>query len=378
MKIRMFYPSMVSEWNFAGAGFLRGMVSEFLHRGEDVKVFEPVRSECIENLVACYGDAPVKEFKSFYNNRLISNFYETEKFQPEEILDDCDLVIVHVRTDPEIIRKIGEHRKANPFYKLLFHDSSHKVMTEKEGSVIASLQNYDGVLAGCNYLREMYLKNGWADKAWVWHEAVDSRIFYPRESESKEGDLVCVGNWGNGERFDGLKNFFLKPAERLQVSSTLYGVGYPEDFIKKCDSCNITFKEWIAAYKIPHVFAGHSVAVHIPKKSYLESVPGKPANGIFEAMACGIPVVSAPWEDTDGLFAQGLDYIVADAREIESKIQELLLDKERAAETARNGLRVINKKHTCWHRLKTLFKICRQLGMEIQDELGGRREQYAA
>ena len=38
---------------------------------------------------------------------------------------------------------------------------------------------YDGVLAYGNVLRELYLFRGWAERAWTWHEAADTRVFRP-------------------------------------------------------------------------------------------------------------------------------------------------------------------------------------------------------
>ena len=34
--------------------------------------------------------------------------------------------------------------------------------------------------------------SGWAARAWTWHEAADTSLFYPRQAEDREGDLVWV------------------------------------------------------------------------------------------------------------------------------------------------------------------------------------------
>ena len=38
------------------------------------------------------------------------------------------------------------------------------------------------------------------------------------------------------------------------------------------------------------------------------SLPGIPTIRPFEALACGIPLVSAPWHDAEHLFRDGLDF----------------------------------------------------------------------
>jgi spore maturation protein CgeB len=41
------------------------------------------------------------------------------------------------------------------------------------------------------------------------------------------------------------------------------------------------------------------------------ALPGIPTIRVFEALACGIPLVSAPWDDAEGLFRPGEDFLVA-------------------------------------------------------------------
>jgi spore maturation protein CgeB len=40
-------------------------------------------------------------------------------------------------------------------------------------------------------------------------------------------------------------------------------------------------------------------------------LPGIPTIRVFEALACGIPLVSAPWDDSEHLFRPGEDFLVA-------------------------------------------------------------------
>ncbi|WP_410954933.1 glycosyltransferase, partial [Pseudomonas aeruginosa] len=43
---------------------------------------------------------------------------------------------------------------------------------------------------------------------------------------------------------------------------------------------------------------------------YVEQLPGIPTIRVFEALACGIPLVSAPWSDSEGLFTVGEDFLM--------------------------------------------------------------------
>jgi spore maturation protein CgeB len=49
----------------------------------------------------------------------------------------------------------------------------------------------------------------------------------------------------------------------------------------------------------------------------VQALPGIPTIRVFEAFACGLPLVCAAWEDAEGLFTPGEDYLVAhDGREM--------------------------------------------------------------
>ena len=53
------------------------------------------------------------------------------------------------------------------------------------------------------------------------------------------------------------------------------------------------------------------MTVHVPREPYARALPGVPTIRVFEALACGIPLLSAPWEDAEHLFTPGRDFLVA-------------------------------------------------------------------
>jgi len=106
------------------------------------------------------------------------------------------------------------------------------------------------------------------------------------------------------------------------------------------------------------VFANHRVTVHVPLRPYVSALPGIPTIRPFEALACGIPLVSAPWDDVEGLFRPGIDYLLArNGREMKKCLAAVLLDQGLAQELARNGLETIRARHTCAHRVDQLLTI---------------------
>jgi spore maturation protein CgeB len=117
------------------------------------------------------------------------------------------------------------------------------------------------------------------------------------------------------------------------------------------------------------VFAEHGVTVHVPRRPYVQRLPGIPTIRPFEALASGIPLVSAPWEDAEGLFRTGVDYLVArDALEMRRHLRDVLGDPALARSLVQHGLETIRTRHTCAHRVDELLAICDELGVDTAAE----------
>jgi spore maturation protein CgeB len=110
------------------------------------------------------------------------------------------------------------------------------------------------------------------------------------------------------------------------------------------------------------VFARHLATVHVPRRFYVDRLPGIPTIRVFEALACGIPLVSAPWQDSEHLFRPGQDFLVArDGAEMERRLRALCADPDLRAQLARDGLETILARHTCGHRADELIAIFRRI-----------------
>lgn len=364
MNIVLFYHSLESDWNHGNAHFLRGVASELTMRGHKVRVFEPRNGWSRKNLIDTYGRRPIEEFHAVYPH-LTGTDYDEPAPDLEEALADVDLVIVHEWNDPDLVRLVGEHRKkSGRRYALLFHDTHHRSVSAPEEMERYDLSNYDGVLAFGEVIRDIYLEKGWASRAWIWHEAADTRVFRPSEADLVMGDVVWIGNWGDDERTAELEKFLLNPIRRLKVRAAAFGVRYPEEAKEALRSAGIRYHGWLPNHKVPYVFARFRATVHIPRRPYAEALPGIPTIRPFEAMACGIPLVSAPWNDVEGLFEPGRDYLVAhDESEMEEHLEMLLNDPDAAAELGARGRAKVVARHTCAHRVDELMGICADLGL---------------
>jgi spore maturation protein CgeB len=358
----IFCHSLVSDWNHGNAHFLRGVTTALQERGHDVRVFEPRDAWSLENLVREHGEAPVEEFARAFPH-LSSTRYDPDALDLDAALDGADVVLVHEWNEPRLVKRIGEHRARGGAYRLLFHDTHHRAATAPQEMARFDLEHYDGVLAFGGVIRDLYLERGWAGRAWTWHEAADTTVFQPRPDVEPEEDLVWVGNWGDDERTEELRTFLFDPARRLRLGGSIHGVRYPWRGRLRIRLSGLRYRGWVANHRAPELFARHRLTVHVPRRPYVEKLPGIPTIRPFEALACGIPLVCAPWDDAEGLFTPGEDYLVAgDGAQMREAMRSIVEDPSVAARLRERGLATIRERHTCGHRAEELLAICAELG----------------
>lgn len=364
MHIVMFYHSLVSDWNHGNAHFLRGVASELVARGHCVDVFEPADGWSLAHLLDDHGSAPLDAFNRHYPTLAGSTHrYDAATLDLDAALDGADLVLVHEWNPHDLVRRIGAHRRDAGGYALLFHDTHHRAATDARSMAAYDLRHYDGVLAFGEVLRELYLRNGWTQRAWTWHEAADTRVFRPLARERRDGDLVWIGNWGDGERSAELQEFLLDPAHALKLNARIHGVRYPAQALARLADAGVEYAGWLPNFDAPRVFARYAMTVHVPRRPYAAALAGIPTIRVFEALACGIPLISAPWDDAENLFRPGDDFLVAnDGAAMKQCMRDLLSDAELAAAVAQSGLETIVQRHTCAHRVDELFAILDGLG----------------
>ncbi len=362
MRVVFFTHSLVSDWNHGNAHFLRGTAWELMTRGHIVRVYEPADGWSLQNLVQDHGRGPVDEFRRQYPG-LHSTAYDLKTLDVPRVLEDADLVLVHEWNPHELVRRIGNHHAAHPRYRLFFHDTHHRSVSDPASMAQYELKNYDGVLAYGGVIRDLYRAKGWARQAWTWHEAADTKRFRPSGLGRKDGDLVWIGNWGDGERTAELREFLIRPVKELGLKAVVYGVRYPEEAVEELREAGIEYGGWLPNYRVPEVFARFRVTVHVPRRPYATILPGIPTIRPFEALACGIPLVSAPWDDCEGLFRAGRDLLFArDGDEMKAQLSRVLDDESLAARMAASGLETIRARHTCAHRVDELIRVSGEAG----------------
>ena len=357
MRFVYFTHSLASCWNHGNAHFLRGVLRELVARGHEVVAYEPRDNWSRQNLIADAGEDAADAWAEVYPELRTAEYGPDTDLQ--DLTESADVVIVHEWTDPEVVAALG--RQEGPLK--LFHDTHHRAVSDPEAMRRYDLTGFDGVLAFGETLAAIYRGWGWDGRVFVWHEAADTRRFRPPEVENGREGVVWIGNWGDGERAAELESFLLQPTAELGLKLRIHGVRYPAEAVDMLGRCGAEYRGWLPNHLAPDVFAQHAMTVHVPRRFYATQLPGIPTIRVFEALACGIPLVSAPWEDREGLFTPGKDYLVArDGAAMRAHLAALRDDPGLRAELAAHGLATIRARHTCAHRVDELLGIIEGLG----------------
>ena len=361
MRLVYFTHSLASCWNHGNAHFLRGVLRELVAGGHRVTAFEPESAWSRQNLAADAGPAALDTWRTDYPELATTAYGSAPDLAA--MVRGADAVIAHEWNEPELVAALGTMRRAGAPWRLLFHDTHHRAVSDPDAIRRYDLSGYDGVLAFGRALAQVYEGWGWEGRVHVWHEAADTRLFRPPERGRPREGLVWIGNWGDGERAAQLEAFLLRPAQAAGLPLDVHGVCYPQDALAMLARYGARYRGWLPNPRAPDAFARHLATVHVPRHFYATVLPGIPTIRVFEALACGIPLVSAPWDDAEALFTPGEDYLVArDGAEMRDHLEALRDDPTLRARLAAHGLATIRARHTCAHRADELLGILAQLG----------------
>ncbi len=340
---------------------MRAMVA----MGHDVRIFEPCTAWSIEHLrKEERGEEALRRFSELYPELRIQTYTCSESADREHwraALRGCEIVILHEWNPPALAHLLLELRDELGF-ALLLHDTHHRVFSSPDQIRLLGVERFDGVVTFGESLRQIYSDRLGVRKTWTLHEAADTSIFRPRPLDGKTEDVVWVGNWGDDERAEEIREFLLKPAAVLRGRSfTIYGVRYPDDGLSALRDAGVRYGGYLPNLDAPSRYGAARLTVHIPRRQYAAAMIGIPTIRVFEALACGIPLICSPWKDSEELFRED-DFVIArSAEEMMRSMERLIRDKEAADAQALRGLETVLSRHTCVHRAEELTYICEDL-----------------
>jgi spore maturation protein CgeB len=353
-----------SDWNNGNAHFLRGLLRALGAAGHEVTAFEPAEGWSIDNLRSeVEGERSLTDFRRVYPDVRVKAYRGGEADEVwRERLRGFDVVVLHEWNAPELAQTLLRLRSELGF-SLMFHDTHHRASSTPQQMERFGLKEFDGVLAFGRALERIYRERYGLTRVWTLHEAADTTVFKPSGDVAKTTDVVWVGNWGEGERSREIGEFLLEPVAALgaEVRAKIYGVRYPEDGLRALRSAGVEYGGYLPNLDAPRVYAGARLTVHIPRQQYAGALEGIPTIRVFEALACGIPLASAPWRDVEKLFREKDFWRVTNGAEMQEATRTLLREPERAKEQAARGLEQVLLRHTCGHRAAELTEILKEV-----------------
>lgn len=182
--------------------------------------------------------------------------------------------------------------------------------------------------------------------------SVDPEVHRPVAPQpSFRADLSYLGTYAE-DRQAALEELFIVPARRRPEARFLIGgAQYPETFPWVP---NVYFVQHLEPAQHAAFFSSSRATLNITRAA-MKRMGYCPSGRLFEAAACGAPIVTDCWEGLDEFFAPGREILVAGSRDdVLAALDQSDAELQRLARAARE--RVLTE-HTAAHRSVQLVEL---------------------
>lgn len=162
---------------------------------------------------------------------------------------------------------------------------------------------------------------------------VDPDLYGPAQSlDEFRCELSYLGTFAE-DRQPALEELFLKPArERTDRRFVIGGAQYPDTFPW---SSNVYFVRHLPPAQHPAFFCSGRATLSITRRA-MAMYGYCPSGRLFEAAACGVPIITDVWEGLDMFFEYGQEVLpVAEARDVLLALELSDAELHRIGEAAR-------------------------------------------
>jgi spore maturation protein CgeB/dTDP-glucose pyrophosphorylase len=216
------------------------------------------------------------------------------------------------------------------------------------------LSNFDLVLSytGGRSLNDLCTLLG-ARRVAALHGCVDEEVNAPAEPYDEfRCDLSYLGTYA-ADRQSLLESLFVEPARRLpKLRFLIGGAQYPESFPWRE---NISFVRHLPPCLHPSFFSSSRATLNVTRKS-MADYGYCPSGRLFEAAACGVPILSDVWDGLSDFFTPGLE--ISTVRCAQDVIDALERSDEELRQMANAARERTLASHTAEQRVKELEAIC--------------------
>lgn len=181
--------------------------------------------------------------------------------------------------------------------------------------------------------------------------SVDPEVHRPvTPVEQYRCDLSYLGTYAE-DRQAALEALFVEPARRLPDKRFLIGGAmYPADFPW---TDNIFFVKHMPPAEHPAFFASSRLTLNVTRRA-MAAMGYCPSGRLFEAAACGTPLLSDGWEGLDAFFTPGREILIA--RSTNDALAALALSDAELGALARAARERTLEEHTADRRAREMVE----------------------
>jgi spore maturation protein CgeB len=189
----------------------------------------------------------------------------------------------------------------------------------------------------------------------------DPQCYYPTASPTR-WDLGYMGTYSS-DRQPGLERLLLEPARNLaRASFVVAGASYPAS-VRWPD--NVEYITHVPQHAHRAFYTAQRFTLNLTRAEMVR-LGHSPSVRLFEAAACGTPIISDPWEGIDAFFTPGSEILLASSADDTERYLRDVTETERKALGEQARQRVL-RSHTPRHRAL-------QLERYIAEASSGRQE----
>lgn len=349
MKLVIFGLSVSSSWGNGHATLWRGLIRALGRRGHQTVFFERDVS-----YYASHRD--LKELPGL-RLELYDDWSAAREAAKCELADaDVGMVTSFCPDGAEACELIQDSRaRIRVFYDL---DTPVTLSKLREGESVpyigrSGLEPFDLVLSytGGPALEHLKIRLGARHVAPLYGH-VDPSVHRPVEPEARyRADLSYLGTYA-ADRQKALEGLFVEPARRMPdrrfvIGGAMYPPGFPW-------TKNIHFVRHLPPGEHPAFFASSRITLNVTRRA-MADMGWCPSGRLFEAAACGAPVLSDPWEGLEQFYEPGREILLASTTEDAIAAVSLSdIELRRVADAARE--RTLTE-HTAEHRARELERL---------------------
>jgi spore maturation protein CgeB len=362
VKIVIFGLTISSSWGNGHATLWRGLCKHLIRAGHDIVFFE--------RDVPYYAGA--RDLQELPGGRLVL-YPAWPSVEPtaRSAIDDADAVILssYCADGLEVTKLMLERpRPLKVFYDLDTPVTLARLQAGERLSYIGpdGLAGFDLVLSftGGPRLVEEYRKKLGARQIMPLYGHVDPDIHRPVAPQPHyRADLSYLGTYSD-DRQRALEALFMHPARmRQELRFLIGGAQYPHDFPW---SPNIYFVRHLPPAEHAAFFASSRLTLNVTRQA-MAAMGWCPSGRLFEAAACGTPIVSDRWDGIEQFFAPGEEILLAD--DTEDALAALACDDEALGRIARRARDRTLDEHSSAKRAQELVLLLEQSGGSSRTDL---------